>query len=271
MSSETSFVDAVSQPFMLASEVGPKNTPKLPPKKTTQRKPLSWKTERPHWKRGIYTIIGVDEAGRGPLAGPVVAAAVYFDYDKCRTFPKTLRDLNDSKQLGKQERERFYDLILKHAKSWGVGIVSRVEIDEINILRATMKAMTIAVDEAALKLTADNLLPELLLVDGNYFRTSLPYEYRTVVDGDAKSPLIAAASILAKVTRDRIMVELDAIYPEYNFKSHKGYSTPEHIRAIEKYGPCPEHRLSFNPSRYNQEKLIFESIINDEALLTELE
>ena len=235
-----------------------------------KRKPLSWKTERPHWKRGIYTIFGIDEAGRGPLAGPVVAAAVYFDYDKCKKFPKTLRDLNDSKQLFAEERERFYHLILKHAKAWGVGIVSREDIDRLNILQATMKAMTIAVDEAARKLAIENSVPELLLVDGNYFRTKLPYEYQTVIDGDAKSPLIAAASILAKVTRDRIMVELDAVYPEYNFKSHKGYSTPEHIRAIEKYGPCPEHRRSFNPARYNQESLVFETILSDDLLIAEL-
>ena len=225
------------------------------------RKPLSWKTERAHWKKGIVSILGIDEAGRGPLAGPVVAAAVYFDYDKCRNFPKSLRDLNDSKQLNEEERERFFKLILKHARSFGIGIVSHEEIDRINILQATMKAMTVAVDEAAQKLSGENIAPELLLVDGSYFRTTLPYEYQTVIDGDAKSPLIAAASVLAKVTRDRIMLEMDSLYPQYNFKSNKGYSVPEHLRALKEYGPCPIHRRSFRPDRF-QEELSFDVVIS---------
>ncbi len=227
---------------------------------TRQRKPLSWKAERAYWKRGIYSIIGVDEAGRGPLAGPVVAAAVFFDYDKCQKFPKTLRDLNDSKQLNEEERKRFYGLILKHARAWGVGIVSREDIDRHNILQATMKAMTIAVDQTATKLAADGIIPEMLLVDGNYFRTTLPYEFQTLVHGDARSPLIAAASVLAKVTRDRIMVEFDKVYPQYNFKSNKGYGTLEHMRALEEHGPCPEHRRSFRPDRFTQEALAFDDI-----------
>lgn len=238
----------------------------VPVKKERERKPLSWRTERPHWKRGVYTIVGVDEAGRGPLAGPVVAGAVYFDYDKCQKFPKTLRDLNDSKQLVEEERERFYDLILKHARAWGVGIVSRQDIDTHNILRATMMAMTIAVDQVATQLSAENASPEMILVDGNYFRTALPYEYQTVIDGDAKSPLIAAASVIAKVTRDRIMVELDKVYPQYNFKSHKGYGTPEHLRLLKEHGPCPEHRLSFRPDRYAQAELEFVHVTEAEAL-----
>jgi len=223
---------------------------------------LSWKTERAHWKRGIFSIMGIDEAGRGPLAGPVVAAAVYFDYDTCRKFPKSLRDLNDSKQLDEEDRERFYTLILKHARSWGIGIVSHEEIDRINILQATMKAMTIAVDQAAGKLAIENLAPELLLVDGNYFRTKLPYEFQTVIDGDAKSPLIAAASVIAKVTRDRIMCELHERYPQYNFRSNKGYSVPEHLRALKEHGPCPEHRRSFRPERF-QEELNFQVMMED--------
>jgi len=222
---------------------------------------LSWNTERAHWKRGIFSIIGVDEAGRGPLAGPVVAAAVYFDHETCRKFPKSLRDLNDSKQLDEEERERFYKLILKHARSWGVGIVSREEIDRINILQATMHAMTIAVEQAAEKLVIENISPELLLVDGNYFRTKLPYEFQTVIDGDAKSPHIAAASVLAKVTRDRIMVELHNKYPQYNFRSNKGYSVPEHLRALKEHGPCPEHRRSFRPERF-QEELKFAKVLD---------
>jgi ribonuclease HII len=218
-------------------------------------KPLSWKTEKPHWKRGIYSIFGIDEAGRGPLAGPVVATAVFFDYDKCRNFPKSLRFLNDSKKLTESDRDRYYDLIIKHTRSFGIGIISSKEIDEINILQATMKAMTIAVDEAAKKLEIEDISPEMLLVDGNYFRTKLPYEYQTVVGGDAKSPLIAAASVLAKVNRDRIMLDLDKIYPHYNFASNKGYGVPEHLRALETHGPCPEHRRSFRPERFIQESL----------------
>jgi ribonuclease HII len=214
---------------------------------------LSWKTERAHWKRGIFFILGVDEAGRGPLAGPVVAAAVYFDHDTCRNFPKSLRDLNDSKQLDEEERERFYALIIKHARSWGIGIVSREEIDRINILQATMKAMTIAVEQVAEKLAAEEIAPELLLVDGNYFRTKLPYQYQTLKHGDAISPLIAAASVIAKVTRDRIMLDLHEKYPAYNFASNKGYGVPAHLRALGEHGPCPEHRRSFRPERFQEE------------------
>ncbi len=209
---------------------------------------LSWKTERAHWKRGIYSIMGVDEAGRGPLAGPVVAAAVYFDHDTCRKFPKSLRDLNDSKKLTEEERDRFYTVIMERSQSWGIGIVSREEIDRINILQATMKAMTIAVEQAA-----EKCAPELLLVDGNYFRTSLHYPFQTVKGGDAISPLIAAASVIAKVTRDRIMVELHEKYPAYHFASNKGYGVPLHLRALEEHGPCPEHRRSFRPERFQEE------------------
>ncbi len=239
-------------------------TPYTLPSAKRERKPLSWKIERAHWKKGIFSIMGVDEAGRGPLAGPVVAAAVYFDHDKCKNFPKSLRDLNDSKQLPEEERERFYTLILKHARSWGVGIVSHEEIDRINILQATMKAMTIAVEQAAEKLAADEIAPDLLLVDGNYFRTKLPYQFQTVIDGDAKSPLIAAASVIAKVTRDRIMVELDPLYPQYNFRSNKGYSVPEHLRALKEFGPSPIHRRSFRPDRF-QEELKFEVVMEDQS------
>jgi len=251
-----------------ATKIGLDTEPTIPytlkPKPSEKRKdkPLSWKTERAHWKKGIYTIFGVDEAGRGPLAGPVVAAAVYFDHDKCRNFPKSMRGLNDSKKLDESERERFFDLILKHARSFGIGIVSREEIDRVNILQATMWAMAIAVDEAACKLADENIAPEMLLVDGNYFRTKLPYEYQTVIDGDAISPLIAAASVLAKVTRDRIMVEMHEVYPQYNFRSNKGYSVPEHLRALNEHGPCPEHRRSFRPERF-QEELGFKSLEQD--------
>ncbi len=215
---------------------------------STKRTLLTWNTERAHWKRGIFSIMGVDEAGRGPLAGPVVAAAVHFDYDTCRKFPKSLLHLNDSKKLTEAERERFYDLIISHAQSYGVGVVSREEIDRINILQATMQAMTMAVEQAA-----KNISPELLLVDGNYFRTSLPYPFQTIKHGDAISPLIAAASVIAKVIRDRIMLELHEKYPVYHFASNKGYGVPSHLRALDEHGPCPEHRRSFRPERFQEE------------------
>jgi ribonuclease HII len=179
--------------------------------------------------------------------------------------------LNDSKQLTEEERERFYTLILKHCAAYGVGIVEAAEIDRINILRATMKAMTLAVDQVATKLAESSTTPEMLLVDGNYFRTTLPYEYQTIIDGDAKSPLIAAASIIAKVTRDRIMKQMHEVYPHYKFDSNKGYSTAEHIRLLKEHGPSPEHRRSFRPERFNQEELIFETVLSDEMLLTDLE
>ena len=134
-----------------------------------------------------------------------------------------------------------------------------------------MKAMTLAVDQVATKLAESSTTPEMLLVDGNYFRTTLPYEYQTIIDGDAKSPLIAAASIIAKVTRDRIMKQMHEVYPLYKFDSNKGYSTAEHIRLLKEHGPSPEHRRSFRPERFNQEELIFETVLSDEMLLTDLE
>jgi ribonuclease HII len=235
-----------------------------------RKKPLSWRTERPYWAKGIRNIVGIDEAGRGPLAGPVVASALMFTYDRCQKFPKTLRDLNDSKQLTEEERERFFDLIQKHAYAIGVGIVSPQEIDRINILQATMLAMTLAVNELEIKLQLTEEAPELLLIDGNYFRTPLPYEFKTVIDGDAKSPLIAAASIIAKVTRDRLMKEMHERYPVYNFAQHKGYATREHIKAIETHGLSAEHRLSFRKDRIEETLSLFAADL-EVMTITELE
>jgi ribonuclease HII len=214
-------------------------------RKTKPRKNLTWGIERAFWKRGLYSLIGVDEAGRGPLAGPVVAGAVTFPYELCQKFPKDLRGLNDSKQLTEPEREDYFEAIKCHAKAFGVGIVSPQMIDEINILRATMQAMTIAVEQVVSSLAENDESPDVLLIDGNYFRTSLPYEFKTVIDGDAKSRLIAAASVLAKVTRDNIMKDLHEHYPQYNFKQHKGYATREHRAALKEHGPSPVHRQSF--------------------------
>jgi len=206
------------------------------------RKPkISWKFEREYLERGQTNIIGVDEAGRGPLAGPVVAAAVLLSLD--RKLPRNCFKFNDSKKLTATEREELYEVVCENAIAKGIGIVSAQEIDEINILRATMKAMTIAVH--GLEESYDALKPEILLIDGNYFKTTLSYPYRTIVDGDALSPSIAAASIIAKVTRDKIMQEMHEKYPEYNFKRNKGYATQEHRNAIAKHGQCFEHRRSF--------------------------
>ena len=211
-----------------------------------------WSVEREHWEQGLTELVGVDEAGRGPLAGPVVAAAVLFDRALCDAFPEELRGLNDSKQLSPEARERYHPLILQHAASYGIGIVSAAEIDRMNILQATMHAMTLAVEELTTRLALLGRTPELLLIDGNHFRSPLTTPARTVVRGDARSPLIAAASVIAKVTRDRIMTELDQRYPEYGFAAHKGYGTAAHTAALERYGPTPEHRRSFRPERFAQ-------------------
>lgn len=225
--------------------------------RSKSRKALTWGIERAFWKRGLLSLVGIDEAGRGPLAGPVVASAVIFPYELCQKFPKELRGLTDSKQLSEAEREEYFEAIRTHARAFGVGIVSPRTIDQINILQATMQAMTIAVDQVVAELALSDESPDVLLVDGNYFRTSLPYEHKTVVEGDAKSRLIAAASVLAKVTRDSIMKDLHEHYPEYNFRQHKGYGTREHREAIKKHGPSPVHRQSFLHMNPDQTLLMF--------------
>jgi ribonuclease HII len=206
-----------------------------------RRRKISWKFEREHLDRGEKNIIGIDEAGRGPLAGPVVAAAVLLSLD--RKLPRNCFNFNDSKKLTAEEREDLYSVVCENSLAHGIGIVSALEIDEINILQATMKAMTLAVKQLEESLTERK--PEILLVDGNYFRTTLSYPFRTIIDGDALSPSIAAASILAKVTRDKIMREMHEAYPQYNFKRNKGYATLEHRDAIADHGLCFEHRKSF--------------------------
>ncbi|HCB64001.1 MAG TPA: ribonuclease HII [Fusobacteria bacterium] len=176
-------------------------------------------------------VIGVDEAGRGPLAGPVVSAAVYvINGDE-------LEEVDDSKKISEKRREIFFDKIINNCEV-GVGIVSAKDIDKINILNATMESMRIALSH--MKEAVD-----IVLVDGNtkiknYYGSQLP-----VVKGDSKSLAIAAASIIAKVTRDKIMKEISAKYPQYLFEKHKGYGTQSHIEAIRKFGPCEIHRMSF--------------------------
>jgi ribonuclease HII len=189
--------------------------------------------EQKIWERGIEFIAGVDEAGRGPLAGPVVAAAVVFP----RGF--WLEGVDDSKKLSAKQREILYDSIMKSAFRMGVARVEHEEIDRINILQASLHAMKLAIDQI-------NPAPQHLLIDGPIYRDhTIPFD--AIVDGDAKCFSIAAASIIAKVTRDRIMLEYDKKYPEYGFARHKGYGTKEHLLAIRKYGPCEIHRKSFHP------------------------
>jgi ribonuclease HII len=185
-------------------------------------------------EQGFKKIAGIDEAGRGPLAGPVVAAA-------CILPPGLLlENLNDSKQLSEKERESLFAAIIASPRAiYGIGIVDVETIDQINILRATHLAMQRAVAALSEK-------PDYLLIDGNQLPFfEIPRE--GVIKGDAKSVSIAAASVLAKVTRDRIMTELDAQWPVYGFKQHKGYGTEKHTQAIRKWGACPIHRRSFEP------------------------
>ena len=188
--------------------------------------------------QGYTRLIGLDEAGRGPLAGPVVAAAV------CLPDEHGLEGLNDSKVLSEARRLSLYDRILRESVSYAVVSVDAGEIDETNILIASLKAMGLAWNEAVNKEPA--LIDALVLVDGNK-RATIPghVEQRPIVKGDARSTNIAAASILAKVTRDRFMVQAHERWPAYGFDRHKGYPTAVHREAIAKHGPCPIHRMSF--------------------------
>ena len=176
---------------------------------------------------------GCDEAGRGCLAGPVVAAAVVLKKDV--DYP----ELNDSKQLTEKKRMQLRELVMKEALSYGIGIVTAPEIDEINILNASFLAMHRALDQLTVR-------PELLLIDGNRFNPYKKVKHVCIVGGDAKYQSIAAASILAKTTRDMMMVEYGEQYPVYNWKKNKGYPTPEHKQAIADYGTTPLHRMTFN-------------------------
>ncbi len=187
--------------------------------------------EEAYKNSGANFIAGVDEAGRGPLAGPVCAAAVILPDDAY------IEGINDSKKLSEKKREELFDKIKSVALAYNIEMVDEKIIDEVNILNATYIAMNRAVDGLKIK-------PDFVLIDGNRIEgMSIPHE--TVVKGDAKSISIAAASILAKVTRDRYITEISEKYPEYNFAKHKGYGTKEHTEAILKYGPCEIHRRTF--------------------------
>ena len=206
--------------------------------------------ERALWSHGAKLVAGVDEAGRGPLAGPVVAAAVVFPHAWSESgFDQRLRNLNDSKQLTEVQRESFF-LILTSLREiqFAIAIVDAATIDRINILQATHRAM----NEALAQLEPQ---PQHVLVDGRPVKTmSLPQT--ALVKGDARSYSIAAASVLAKVTRDRMMLEFDAQFPGYGFAEHKGYGTPQHLAALAERGPCPIHRRSFAPLKPAQGQLL---------------
>ena len=191
----------------------------------------SFEYENLKYAEGFTAVAGTDEAGRGPLCGPVVAAAVILPRDI------EIEGLNDSKKLTEKKREKLFDIIKEKAIAYAIAEASNEEIDEINILNASMLAMRRAV--AALSVKAD-----FVLIDGNCSR-GFEVPTQTVVKGDSVSCSIAAASILAKVTRDRLCLEHDKLYPEYNIAKHKGYPTKEHMDAVRKYGPSPIHRRSF--------------------------
>jgi ribonuclease HII len=194
----------------------------------------NFRVERNLLKRGIWPVAGIDEAGRGPLAGPVAAAAVILD-------PRKLpRGLNDSKLLTAEERERLYEVIMRQALAVAVAFASAAEIDRINIRQATFSAMRRA-------LFALSVAPRHVLIDGNDLPPGLDLPAETIVKGDAANSSIAAASIIAKVTRDRLMRRLCRLYPAYRFSEHYGYATNAHVAAIAEHGPCPFHRLSFRP------------------------
>lgn len=189
------------------------------------------KIENDLYSKGYKLIAGVDEAGRGPLCGPVVAAAVILPENY------KIEGVNDSKKLSEKKREMLYDKIINEAVAVGVGISDVYVIEEVNILNATKMAMKEAISKLSVK-------PDFVLIDGNQM-IDINIEASTVVSGDAKSESIAAASIIAKVTRDRMLYDYDKVYPEYGFAKHKGYGTKAHIAAIKEYGLTPIHRPSF--------------------------
>ena len=195
----------------------------------------------------VIWVCGVDEAGRGPLVGAVVAGAVVLDP------ARPIAGLKDSKKLTAARREYLYEQIMQNAQAWGVGEASPAEIDDINILQATMLAMRRAVEDLATRLGA---WPDKALIDGNRC-PELPITAEAIIKGDTKEPAISAASIVAKVTRDRQMMALHERYPEYGFAQHMGYPTEAHFAALKQFGACDQHRRSFSPVRK-----VLESIAN---------
>ena len=222
----------------------------MPAPKPSAKTVPSSKFEKQAADLGALRIAGIDEAGRGPLAGPVVAAAVVLRDPDC------LPHLNDSKLLRTEARVKLFDEIQENASALGVGIIPPETIDRINIFQATRLAMSRAVMEI-------DPLPDYLLIDGT-ISLDLPIQQRAIIKGDRLSFSVAAASILAKVTRDRIMMELHEQYPQYGFALHKGYATRAHKEAIARYGPCPVHRLCFRGVKEPDLPLFDNSIDGDE-------
>ncbi len=187
--------------------------------------------EKKYWNMGKSIVAGIDEAGRGPLAGAVYAAAVVFE-------PGVVIDgINDSKKLTEKKREYLFDVICEKALYYSIVSVDEKTIDKINILESTYLAFSKSIENLP-------VLPHIALIDGNRAK-NIPVDFETVIKGDSLSQSIAAASILAKVSRDRYIVKMDELYPQYGFKKHKGYGTKDHLDAIKQFGPCPIHRLTF--------------------------
>ena len=207
-----------------------------------------YENEKKLWNLGYENIAGCDEAGRGPLFGPVVAASVILPHDF------VLEGLNDSKKLSEKKREKYYPIIMEKALAVSVSIVEAEEIDKINIYEASRQGMLRATN--SLKVKPDYIITDAMPLDGF---TSVPHE--AIIKGDAKSITIAAASVIAKVTRDRIMYEIDKVHPEYEFKKHKGYPTKKHLELIEKYGIIDGYRRTYGPVK----KYIEEHKTNKEA------
>ena len=207
-----------------------------------------YSNEKRLWNLGYENIAGCDEAGRGPLFGPVVAASVILPHDF------VLEGLNDSKKLSEKKREKYYPIIMEKALAVSVSVVEANEIDKINIYEASRQGMLRATN--SLKLRPDYIITDAMPLDGF---TSVPHE--AIIKGDAKSITIAAASVIAKVTRDRIMYEIDKVHPEYEFKKHKGYPTKKHLELIEKYGIIDGYRRTYGPVK----KYIEEHKTNKEA------